>query len=90
MIEEWRKVFWITFAVLIATTLVYLFWASGEIQSWNDNTKEDNWLRRLCTSKRKDGTEQTKIIEENSESNVVNQPEKRKSVKNTILISTDL
>lgn len=49
--EEWQIVFWITFGVLVLTTLVYMIWASGEIQSWNENTKEDNWLRRLFTRK---------------------------------------
>ncbi len=35
------------------TTLVYLIWASGEKQSWNDNPEEENWLRKLFTRKAK-------------------------------------
>lgn len=29
-ISEWRMVFWIAFIVFIVTTVVYVFWASGE------------------------------------------------------------
>lgn len=49
--DEWNTVFWITFAVLIVTTLVYLIWASGEKQSWNDDSEEENWLKKLLARK---------------------------------------
>lgn len=35
LLSEWRVVFWITFAIFVFTTIVYLFFASGEIQPWN-------------------------------------------------------
>jgi hypothetical protein len=35
-INEWRIVFWIAFVVFNVTNLVYVIWASGEIQPWND------------------------------------------------------
>lgn len=34
--NEWRTVFWVTFAVFVITTIVYLIWASGELQPWNE------------------------------------------------------
>lgn len=33
---NWRLVFWIVFGVLTSTNLMYLFFASGEVQPWND------------------------------------------------------
>lgn len=33
---EWRTVFWVTFAVFVVTTIVYVIWASGEVQPWNE------------------------------------------------------
>lgn len=32
---EWRLVFWITFIIFVVTTVVYVIWASGDIQLWN-------------------------------------------------------
>ncbi|XP_035775354.1 putative inorganic phosphate cotransporter isoform X1 [Anopheles albimanus] len=34
-LEEWRIVFWISFAIFNVTNLVYIIWASGEVQPWN-------------------------------------------------------
>ncbi|XP_052895472.1 putative inorganic phosphate cotransporter isoform X1 [Anopheles moucheti] len=34
-LDEWRIVFWISFAVFNVTNLVYVIWASGEVQPWN-------------------------------------------------------
>lgn len=28
--------FWLTFVILMVTTVVYVVWASGEVQLWND------------------------------------------------------
>lgn len=28
--------FWLTFAIFVVTTIIYVTWASGEIQPWND------------------------------------------------------
>lgn len=33
---QWRIVFWIAFVVFNVTNLIYVIWASGEIQPWND------------------------------------------------------
>ena len=33
---EWRIVFWIAFGVFNITNVVYIIWASGEIQPFND------------------------------------------------------
>lgn len=46
-IGEWLTFYWISFAVLCLSALVYVFWASGEVQSWNNDPDEDNWLKRL-------------------------------------------
>lgn len=37
--NEWRTVFWITFAVFVVTTVIYCIWASGDLQAWNDPIK---------------------------------------------------
>uniref|UniRef100_A0A182MUR7 Major facilitator superfamily (MFS) profile domain-containing protein n=1 Tax=Anopheles culicifacies TaxID=139723 RepID=A0A182MUR7_9DIPT len=34
-LEEWRVVFWIAFAVLNITNVIFILFASGEIQPWN-------------------------------------------------------
>lgn len=39
---EWRIVFWITFVVLLMSTLLFVIFAQGEVQYWNDpETKGD-------------------------------------------------
>lgn len=38
-LQEWRFVFFITFALTIARTVFYLIWGSAKVQSWNDPTK---------------------------------------------------
>ncbi|XP_017047798.2 sialin [Drosophila ficusphila] len=38
---EWRIVFWLAFAVLCATAVVYCIWASGEVQTFNDGTNSN-------------------------------------------------
>ncbi|XP_046627274.1 putative inorganic phosphate cotransporter isoform X1 [Neodiprion virginianus] len=35
-VNEWRLVFWIIFGVFIVTNTAFLFFASGEVQYWND------------------------------------------------------
>lgn len=35
-LEEWRVVFWISFAIFVVTTFIYSIWASGEVQPWNE------------------------------------------------------
>lgn len=34
-LTEWRAVFWISFGIFVVTTVVYVIWASGEVQPWN-------------------------------------------------------
>ncbi|KAJ6646401.1 putative inorganic phosphate cotransporter [Pseudolycoriella hygida] len=34
-LTEWRAVFWISFGIFVSTTVVYVLWASGEVQPWN-------------------------------------------------------
>lgn len=38
--EEWRDVFWLSSAILIATNLVFLQYGSGNVQPWNIYTKK--------------------------------------------------
>lgn len=40
-VTEWRTVFWISFAIFLATSVVYALFGSGEEQWWNDPTKTD-------------------------------------------------
>ncbi|XP_055847091.1 putative inorganic phosphate cotransporter isoform X2 [Episyrphus balteatus] len=37
---EWRLVFWVAFGVLVSTSIVYVIWASGEVQDFNDRRPE--------------------------------------------------
>ncbi|XP_035743008.1 putative inorganic phosphate cotransporter [Vespa mandarinia] len=36
LMTEWRLVFWVVFAVFVVTNLIFIFYASGEVQYWND------------------------------------------------------
>ncbi|XP_025207799.1 putative inorganic phosphate cotransporter [Melanaphis sacchari] len=36
--EEWRDVFWLSAAILIATNLLFLQYGSGNVQPWNEKT----------------------------------------------------
>lgn len=44
--DEWETVFWIAFVVLLITLITYMIWGSAEVQPWNDNVNEDNWMKR--------------------------------------------
>ncbi|KAL0841148.1 hypothetical protein ABMA28_014896 [Loxostege sticticalis] len=33
---QWRVAFWVCFAVLVSTNIVYIFWADGKQQWWDD------------------------------------------------------
>lgn len=33
---EWRLVFWVMAVVLVGSNFFFVFWGSGEIQSWNE------------------------------------------------------
>lgn len=45
---EWRLVFWIVLGVFIVTNLIFLMYASGDVQYWNDPdfVREDREMRR--------------------------------------------
>lgn len=34
-LDEWRTVFWLAFGIFHVTNLVYVVYASGDIQPWN-------------------------------------------------------
>ncbi|XP_026317593.1 putative inorganic phosphate cotransporter [Hyposmocoma kahamanoa] len=36
---EWRVAFWVCFAVLVGTNIIYIIWADGEQQWWDDVRK---------------------------------------------------
>lgn len=40
--EEWRDVFWLSSAILIATNLLFLQYGSGDVQPWNQPTQYQN------------------------------------------------
>lgn len=46
--SQWRLVFWIVFAVLLFTNLIFILYASGEVEYWNDPdfVNEDRAKRR--------------------------------------------
>lgn len=39
-LEEWRFVFWVTFGIFVVTTVIYSIWASGEVQPWNNGSRQ--------------------------------------------------
>uniref|UniRef100_A0A1B6BXP3 Major facilitator superfamily (MFS) profile domain-containing protein n=2 Tax=Clastoptera arizonana TaxID=38151 RepID=A0A1B6BXP3_9HEMI len=42
---QWRLVFWIAVAFLIISNIIYLFFGSGEVQSWNEPDSQKNIKR---------------------------------------------
>ncbi|XP_011506437.1 PREDICTED: sialin-like isoform X2 [Ceratosolen solmsi marchali] len=47
-LSEWRLVFWIICAVFLASNLVFVLWADGDVQYWND----PDFLRQEKSDKR--------------------------------------
>lgn len=35
-LSEWRGAFWVCFAVLVGTNVIYCIWADGKQQWWDD------------------------------------------------------
>lgn len=35
-VTEWRVVFWMTFAIFLVANLIFVIWADGNVQYWND------------------------------------------------------
>lgn len=44
--HQWRDVYWVTFAILIISAIIFSIWASGEIQPWNYPDKKDANIER--------------------------------------------
>lgn len=59
LLTEWRIVFWITFVIFFVTTVIYVMFASGEIQDWNEPDKPRNKLNGTSDVK----TEKFGVIE---------------------------
>lgn len=38
-LAQWRVAFWVCFAVLVGTNVIYCIWADGEQQWWDDVRK---------------------------------------------------
>lgn len=48
LLTEWRRVFWITFAVHISEAVVFTVWGSAVVQPWNSiEVKKDKERKRL-------------------------------------------
>lgn len=50
-LSQWRLVFWIVFGVFVLTNIIFIVYASGEVQYWNDpdfliRDKEERQLRK--------------------------------------------
>lgn len=54
---EWRIVFWIVFGVFVVTNSIFLMWASGDVQYWNDMKL---WKEQKDTKKRNVTNEEIK------------------------------
>ncbi|XP_030754260.1 putative inorganic phosphate cotransporter isoform X1 [Sitophilus oryzae] len=46
-ITEWRIVFWISFVIFITSSIVYMFYGSGEEQWWNDSSNFDGKTKTI-------------------------------------------
>ncbi|KAK1129788.1 hypothetical protein K0M31_019498 [Melipona bicolor] len=54
-LSQWRLVFWIVFAVFVVTNLIFILYASGEVEYWNDPefVRRDREERRLKIANKK-------------------------------------
>ncbi|XP_061713312.1 putative inorganic phosphate cotransporter [Cydia pomonella] len=56
-LAQWRIAFWVCLAVLVITNIIYLIWAQGEPQWWDDVKKygyPPNWKHGPLPTKKKD------------------------------------
>ena len=53
-IGNWRKVWYVTFALMFAETLFYLGFASGEEQPWNKAYEDKPIIESLTNKNEKD------------------------------------
>ncbi|XP_076175055.1 putative inorganic phosphate cotransporter isoform X2 [Ptiloglossa arizonensis] len=61
-LSEWRLVFWIVFAVFIVTNFIFVLYASGEVEYWNDPEfiiREREEKRRKTENEKKQNVEKT-------------------------------
>ena len=63
-LNEWRIVFWIVFVVFNVTNIVYIIWASGEIQPWNEGALIKKSNDNDLSTHVKDNEQPNKQIEE--------------------------
>lgn len=54
LITEWRVVFWITFVIFAVTTVIYILFASGEVQPWNDTSNTTPMIATTADSNSKE------------------------------------
>ncbi|XP_014220844.1 putative inorganic phosphate cotransporter isoform X1 [Trichogramma pretiosum] len=59
-VAEWRMVFWIVFIVFLVTNLVFVLFASGEIQPWNNPDYRNNVESQKKEEEEKKKAEQLK------------------------------
>lgn len=47
-LEQWRSVFWVAFAILTVTSVIFIIWGSGDKQDWNDPDPNDRSTQICC------------------------------------------
>ena len=57
---EWRMVFWIVFGVFIVSNVIFVIYASGDVQEWND--PEFLRKRKADKKKKKAAKEEVKLL----------------------------
>lgn len=70
-VEDWRLVFWLAFGIFHVTNIVYIIWASGDIQEWNDGVTgvkplNIKWFNKFRKSKNMKDNESISEESENS------------------------
>lgn len=62
-LSQWRLVFWIVFAVFVVTNLIFILYASGEVEYWNDPefVRRDREERRLKIADKKAEKNEPKV-----------------------------
>ncbi|XP_024084290.1 putative inorganic phosphate cotransporter isoform X2 [Cimex lectularius] len=68
---EWRKVFWISFAVVVGTNIFYVIFGSGEVQPWNDLTAPSvdetvSWKAKRSQSEKKEKSKEKEEVKTNN------------------------
>lgn len=57
-LSEWRMVFWIICAINVVSNVIFVIFASGEVQEWND----PNFERRKIKQKSVDDKEMQNLL----------------------------